>query len=71
MALAKLLLLQAQLALTEDAFRAVLHGDLHQMINQKHAGLAAFLQLFESLNWKIMENGNWLSSSMTAAMLPG
>jgi hypothetical protein len=26
-------------------------------ITQKHAGLAAFLQLSESLNWKIMGNG--------------
>lgn len=32
MALAKLLLFQAQLALTEDGFRALLHGDLHQII---------------------------------------
>jgi hypothetical protein len=27
-------------------------------ITQKHAGLAAFLQFSERLNWKIMENGN-------------
>ncbi|PYT91267.1 MAG: hypothetical protein DMG41_02120 [Acidobacteria bacterium] len=39
-------------------------------ITQKHAGLAAFLRFSERLNWKIMENGKWLSSSMTAAMLP-
>jgi hypothetical protein len=26
-------------------------------ITQKHAGLAAFLQFSERLNWKIMENG--------------
>jgi hypothetical protein len=26
-------------------------------ITQKHAGLAAFLQFPERLNWKIMENG--------------
>ena len=28
-------------------------------ITQKHAGLAAFSQFSEPLNWKIMENGKW------------
>src|SRR5437588_12817057 len=39
-------------------------------ITQKYAGLTAFWRFSERLNWKIMENGKWLSSSMTAAMLP-
>jgi len=33
-------------------------------ITQKHAGLAAFSQFSERLNWKIMENGKRLSSLM-------
>jgi len=33
-------------------------------ISQKHAGLAAFLQFSERLNWKIMENGKRLSLLM-------
>jgi hypothetical protein len=33
-------------------------------ITQKHAGLAAFSQFSERLNWKIMENGKWEGSSL-------
>jgi hypothetical protein len=38
-------------------------------ITQKHAGLAAFLQFSERLNWKIMENGKRLSSLMNPQAL--